>query len=386
MKKRRRILFFRLFVLIVSISIISILAFRYWQVYKRKTTEKTSQKVPPIPVEVLKIQKENKDIIDSFRGALKPIRESMVSARVGGTIKNVFFMEGDHVKKDDILVIIDDELLQISVDEANARYEKAEFVYKDALRDLSRQEKLAKDNIVSEEDLLDAELNSQIAFNEMRSLEADMLRKKKNLEYATVTAPFDGIVSELNVDEGETVFQATPLFSILDISKLKIHFFASDIEIPAFRIGLPLSFTVDAYPGETFISKIVSIDPGADDIYLNFKITSLYNNHDSKIELLPGMVVRIQAKIGEIKNVFFVPADIVFQTEEGAFVFIAQDNKAELVYVSLDRQIKDEIVITSGLNPADKVVVTGYSSLQNGSELKIINEFETIPEKKVELE
>ena len=98
------------------------------------------------------------------------------------------------------------------------------------------------------------------------------------------------------------------------------------------------------------------------------------------------MVVRIQAKLGEIKDSFFVPIDIVFQTEEGAFVFIVKDNKAEMVYVSLDRQLKDEIVITSGLQPADQVVITGYSSLQNGSEVKIINKFDAVPENKVKQE
>ena len=382
MKKKKRILFFRLFFTVVSIAIISALAFRYWQAYKRKTTQKSIQKIPPIPVEVLDTQKQNKDIIDSFRGVLKPIRESIVSAQVGGTIEKVFFIEGDHVKKDDIVLIIDDELLQIAVDEATARYEKATLVHKDALRDLARQQKLAQDNIVSQEDLLDAELDAQIAFSEMRSLEADMLRKKKNLDYATVKAPFDGIISRLNVDEGETVFQATSLFYILDISKLKIHFFSSDIEIPAFKVGMPLSFTVDAYPGESFISKIVSIDPGADEVYLNFKITSLYDNYANGRKLMPGMIVRIQAKIGEIQDSFFVPADIVFQTEEGAFIFIVKDNKSEMVYVSLDRQIKDEFVITSGLEPSDKVVVTGYSSLQNGADVKVINEFKSIPLKK----
>ncbi|MCD6460204.1 efflux RND transporter periplasmic adaptor subunit [bacterium] len=386
MKKKKRILFFRLFVSIISISIISVLALRYWQVYKRKTTQKAVQQVPPVPVEVLEIQKQSKDIIDSFRGVLKPIRESAVSARVGGTIKKVFFMEGDHVKKDDTLLIIDDELLRIDVDEAAARYQKAVLVHKDALRNLSRQQKLAKDNIVSEEELADAELKAQIANNEMNSFEADMARKKKKLEYATVKAPFDGIISQLSVDDGETVFPATPLLSILDILKLKIQFFVTDIEIPAFKIGLPLSFTVDAYPNENFISKIVSIDPGADEVYLNFKITSLYNNYANEKKLLPGMVVRIQAKLGEIKDSFFVPIDIVFQTEEGAFVFIVKDNKAEMVYVSLDRQLKDEIVITSGLQPADQVVITGYSSLQNGSEVKIINKFDAVPENKVKQE
>ena len=373
MKKHHRIFWFRLFIIITLVSLGSGLGYRVYQEAQRKKNISAVQAIPPVPVEVEKAQYNSRDIVGSFRGVLKPIREATVSAKVGGTIKEVHFMEGEHVKKDDVVVVIDDEILKITLDEADARYQKAVLLYEDAQRDLRRKKTLSQDKIISEEDYLKAEVNAQIAYNEMKTLEADKARKTKDLEYAVVKVPFDGIISQVNVDQGETVFQATKLFSIIDISSLKIHFYATDIEIPAFHIGLPLTFSVDAYPNTFFVSKVVSIDPGSDDDYLNFRITSLYVNDDPANILLPGMVVRIQARLGRIENAFFIPADVVFQSQSGAFVFVLDGTVARQVYVTVDRQIKDELVVTSGLTEGDQVVVTGYASLQNGSTVRCIS-------------
>ncbi len=376
MKKHHRIFWFRLFIVLVLVSLASGLGYRFYQEHQRRKNISGAQQVPLVPVETETVKLASRDVVGSFRGVLKPIRETTVSAKVGGTIAEVPFLEGEHVKKDDLVVVIDDEILKITLNEAKARYQKAILLHEDAKRDLKRKKALSEDKIISEEDYIKAEVNAQIAYNEMKTLEADMDRKTKDLEYAIVKAPFDGIISEINVDNGETVFQATKLFSIMDVSSLKIHFYATDIEIPAFHIGLPLTFSVDAYPDKYFVSKVVSIDPGADDDYLNFKITSLYVNDDRNNTLLPGMVVRVQARLGRIENVFFVPADVVFQSQSGAFLFVIDGDVAQQVYVTVDRQIKDESVITSGLQNGDAVVVTGYASLQNGSRVRLINQFD----------
>lgn len=380
MRKKRRILWFRFFLFVVLIGIGGGLLYRYYEVMQRKKGAVMVQEIPPVPVEVREARRTSQDIIGEFRGVLKPIRETTVSARVGGMIDKVFFMEGDHVKKDETIVVIDDEILSISLDEAKARYQKAVILYEDAQRDLKRKKELSKEKIISEEDYIKAEVNAQIAFNEMKTLEAEMERRSKDVEYATVTAPFDGIISRINVDEGETVFQATTLFSILDVSRLKIHFYVTDIEIPAFRVGLPLTFTVDAYPDENFMSKVVSIDPGSDEDYLNFRITSLYDNDDPETLLLPGMVVRIQARLGRIEDQFFMPADVVFLSEEGSFLFVIDDSTAHKVFVAVDRQIGNEIAVTSGLQEGDRVVVTGHSSLQNGTKVRLVGSAESTQE------
>jgi membrane fusion protein (multidrug efflux system) len=347
------------------------LGYRYYQTAERRKNMVDVQIIPPVPVETAAVRRESRYIVGSFRGVIKPVRETTVSAKVGGTIGKVYFFEGDRVKKDEIVAVIEDEILKIALDEANARYNKSVLFYEDAKRDLKRKEELSKDKIISEEDFLKAELNAQIAFNEMKTLEADKERKIKDLEYAVVKAPFDGIISRIDIDEGETVFQATKLFSIMDISRLKIHFYVTDIEIPAFHIGLPLTFTVDAYPDKQFVSKVGSIDPGSDEDYLNFRITSIYVNDNAM--LLPGMVIRIQARLGRIEDAFFVPADVVFQSVEGAFLFVVEDNIARQRYIALDRQIEDELVVTSGLQEGDAVIVTGYTTLQNGSSVLVVN-------------
>lgn len=373
MEKAKKIFWFRVFILTVLPLLMISLGYRYWESYKRKTTHKIVKDVLPVPVEVISVKKASREIVGVFRGILKPARDTLVSAKVSGTMEKLYVVdEGEHVKKNQTIMLIDDELLVIALDEASARYEKAKVIYDDAKRDLKQKEKLRKDNIVSQDDLIRAQVNLKITLNEKKTLEADMRRKQKNLNDATVKVPFDGIISELLVDEGETVFTATPLFKVMDVSELKIHFFTTDIELPSFKIGLPLSFTVDAYPGREFISKVVSIDPEADKDYLNFDIVARYDNTETENYLHPGMVVRISAKLGMIDEAFFVPADVVFRSEEGDFLFVLKGKRAELVYVTIQQQIKDEIAVSSGLKEGDQVVVTGYSTLQNGSRVELV--------------
>ncbi len=379
MEKAKKIFWFRLFILTVLPLLMISLGYRYWESYKRKAMHEIVKDALPIPVEVISAKKASRDIVGVFRGILKPARDTLVSAKVSGTMEKLYVVdEGEHVKKNQNIMLIDDELLVIALDEASARYEKAKVIYDDAKRDLKQKEKLRHDNIVSQDDLIRAQVNLKITLNEKKTLEADMRRKQRNLNDATVKAPFDGVISALLVDEGETVFTASPLFKIMDVSELKIHFFTTDIELPSFKIGLPLSFTVDAYPNKRFISKIISINPEADKEYLNFDIVARYDNTGLENYLHPGMIVRISAKLGIVDEAFFVPADVVFRSEEGDFLFVVNDNRAELVYVTIQQQIKDEIAILSGLKEGDQVIVTGYSSLQNGSRIELVQ-----PNKKI---
>ncbi|RJP59918.1 MAG: efflux RND transporter periplasmic adaptor subunit [Candidatus Auribacter fodinae] len=379
MKRNKKKFLLILFILFVSISLVSMLAIRFKQEMHRKMLSGNIKELPPVPVEIMQVSLQKRDIIGTFRGVIKPYKDATVSAKVSGTIQTINFIEGDRVKQGDIVTVIEDELLQISREEAFARYEKARVLHEDAVSDFERQQKLRKENIISEDDLLQAEVNVKIAFNEMKTLEADMKRKQKNVDDATVKAPFEGVISKIYIDEGETVFQATQLFEIIDISRLKIHFYITDVELPAFFIGLPVSFVVDAYPDKEFISSIVSIDPGSDDDYLNFRVISLYNNTEQGVMLLPGMVIRIYAKLGEVNNMYFVPSDVVLKSEEGYHVFVLKDDKARLTYVHVSQQVRDETAISSGLSEGDKVIVTGYSSLQNGSSVIVVDNESSLP-------
>lgn len=330
------------------------------------------QEAPPVPVEVMSIIRQTRNVVGEFRGIIKPVKDAAISSKVLGTITSIEIIEGQEVKKNDIVMRIDDELLGYSLDMAKANYEKSKVMYEDAVRNEKKQKRLSENNIISEDDLIKAEVEVKKTYNEMLILEADMKSKQRNFNDTVITAPFDGIVAELYVEEGETVFQQAQLFALLDIYILEVVFFCSDVELPSFKIGLPLSFTVDAYPGQQFESSIVSIDPRTDDEYLNFRIISHYVNNNPAVKLFPGMIARISTRLGEIQNTIFVPVDIVMKSENGAYLFIVKDGVAHQTYVTVGKQIKDEYIITSGIEEGDRVLVTGYRTVKNGSKITVV--------------
>jgi HlyD family secretion protein len=298
-------------------------------------------------------------------GTVKPVRSVSVGSFISGPIIEVNVDFNSVVKKDQVLARIDPRLFEAAYtrDLATLQTQNAEVERVTALlRQAERNEKRGKQlQSINRDYLSDAEYD-QLHFNR-RSLEAqlkvakaaveqamaNLKNSKANLDYCTITSPEDGIVIERKVDPGQTVassFQTPELFVLaIDLDR-RVHIFASVDEADIGQVrtakaeNRPVSFTVDAYPGEVFTGKIYQIRNNSTTTQnvVTYPVVIEAPNPDMK--LMPGMTANISFLIEGRDNVLriptaalrFIPPSARVRPEDRKYLegFVTQSNEAEV--------------------------------------------------------
>lgn len=207
-------------------------------------------------------------------GDVQAIVTVNVGSQVSGTISRLLVDFNSKVKKDQLLATIDPRLFAAQLEKADAglasaqaNVEKARVQLADAERLVKRLGDLVGQQLVSQSDVDTAVANrdgfaAQLAANKAAVLQAraDRTLAAANLSYTRITSPIDGIVVSRSIDVGQTVaaaFQAPTLFTIAnDLTKMQILANVDEADVGKVKEGQPTSFTVDAYPAETFIGTI----------------------------------------------------------------------------------------------------------------------------------
>ncbi|MCL5061057.1 MAG: efflux RND transporter periplasmic adaptor subunit [Candidatus Thermoplasmatota archaeon] len=130
------------------------------------------------------------------------------------------------------------------------------------------------------------------------------------------------------------------------------------------RIGLPVTLTVDALPGQRFSGKVHAIDPAVDPVSRNVRVRARIAN--PKGQLKPGMFVRATADLGGKTRAILLPEQAIVPRADGSYVFLAVDGKAELRKVTLGKREPGRVEIVSGVKAGDTVVLDGQIKLRPG--------------------
>ena len=213
----------------------------------------------------------------SATGDVQAIIIVNVGSQVSGIISKLYVDWNSPVKKGQLLATLDPRLFQAQLEGANAALASAEATVQKAnvaLVDARRQEKrireLLEQRLVAQSDVDTAQANREGAEATLAGNKASVLQARAqrtlavtNLAYTRIQSPIDGVVVSRAIDVGQTVaaaFQAPTLFTIAnDLTKMQILANIDEADVGKVHEGLPASFTVDAYPGETFNGKISQV-------------------------------------------------------------------------------------------------------------------------------
>ncbi|MBI5562177.1 MAG: efflux RND transporter periplasmic adaptor subunit [Deltaproteobacteria bacterium] len=258
-------------------------------------------------------------------GTVNPVTTVLVGTQVSGTIKAIFVDFNSPVKKGQVIAEIDPAIVQAQVDQARANYlsakanlDKSKAARKDAMRSFERNKGLYGRNLIAKSDLDTAETNyesaeAQIAVAEAQiaQTEAALRLAETNLQYTRIASPVDGIVVSRNVDAGQTVaasFQTPTLFTIAqDLTKMQIDASVAEADIGKIEPGLPVEFTVDAYPGQTFKGGVSEVrnSPIVVQNVVTYDVVIKVDNPELKLK--PGMTANVSIIYSSRKGVLTVP-------------------------------------------------------------------------------
>lgn len=341
-----------------------------------------------------KIQK--KDISQTIEAVGKVYAKDQVDvgAQVSGQIIKLYVDVGTHVKQGDLIAQIDKDKQQNDLDitkaqleSAKANLESKKVALEIASKQYQREQKLYAAKASSLENLETqknnyytlkanvAELNAQVV-----QLEITLKNAQKDLGYTTITAPMDGVVINVAVDEGQTVNanQNTPtIVRIANLDEMEVRMEIAEADVSKIKVGTELDFSLLNDPQKTYYAKIASIDPADTEVsdsstssnsssssssssnssnaiyyYAKFYVA----NKDDFLRI--GMSIQNEIVVASAKAVLAVPTYAIKSDPKGYYVEILENQKAVKKYVKLG--IKDSIntQILEGVNENEELIVS----------------------------
>lgn len=239
-------------------------------------------------------------------GEIQPVNTINVGSQVSGTIENIFVDYNSVVKKGDVLLTIEPSVLQSTVDESKALLDSAKAELKYTKSEFERNKSLYNDGFISRAEMEKSQTLYEQAEQAVNKAQYSYERAVTNLGYATITSPVDGTVISRKVDKGQTVaasFQTPDLFEIAeDLSKMQIETAVSEADIGMVKEGLPVTFTVDAYPNQIFKGHVQQIRLSPTNVSNVVVYTVVIDVDNSDLKLMPGMTAFVTVVVAEAKD------------------------------------------------------------------------------------
>ena len=299
-------------------------------------------------------------------GTVQAYQEVQISPEISGKIKKILLTVGDHVKRGDFLVEIDDETRQIALTQKKALLKKAEATRKKALKDAQKGGSLFKQGVISDSESDDIELDKQIADADLDLARADVMKAEKELRDTKIIAPFDGKVALEEVEIGKMVTPGQNLLTLVDLTRVKILVTISELDIAKISVGSEVEVVIDSFPERHFSGRVETVGLKADDATRTFPVEIVVLNEEEN--LLSGMVARVTITSKEPKEVIIIPKRAV-RTEKGTMVaYVMNQGKVEQRRLYLGKEIGEQVIVEKGLVKGDTLIVSG--EIDPGSSLK----------------
>ncbi|OQW58650.1 MAG: efflux transporter periplasmic adaptor subunit [Proteobacteria bacterium SG_bin9] len=307
-------------------------------------------------------------------GRLEAYSRAAIFARVSGYLKSWNFDIGAPVKTGDLLAEIeapdlDQQLLQARADLANSQ-----AAAKLSAATLKRRQTLLTSNFVSlqEIDERSADLASKEA--QVKAQQANVDRLQALAGFKSVTAPFDGVVTERNTDLGALISGGTgsgsPMFVVSEMKKLRVYVNVPQSYVASISMGGQANIVVPEFPTRTFPATVEASSQSVDIATGTTRIQLALDN--SKGELKPGAYATVTLVLKRENPPLAIPSSALIFDKEGLRVAVVDgDSKIQFKSVTIARDLGREIEIATGLSPADRVVTTPPDGVVSGDPVKV---------------
>jgi len=319
------------------------------------------------------VKKMNGELFEHFHhvnGVVEAVRQAYISPESGGTIQSIRVVEGQRVKKNELLAVLNSGVIKSTIDELESSLKLAETLFK-------KRAALWEKKIGSEIQFLEAKNQKEALENKIKTL-------KQQLAMNMIRAPFDGIIDNIDKKKVELAVPGIPIMQIVDVSSVLIKADVSEAYLSRVKVGDDAVITFPSYPGILRKGKILRVGTVVNPENRAFKITVKLGNSNEVLK--PNMVAVLELKDFEAREAMVVPSIIIKNDSEGYYIYRLKRTEtgliSEKVYVKTGEVWKDTTMIEEGIDPGDEIIVKGYNFVKNGSPVK----FEGSPESEGENE
>jgi membrane fusion protein (multidrug efflux system) len=270
-------------------------------------------------------------------------------AETAGRIEGISFREGGHVRKNAVLVKVNDDDLQ-------AQLRKTQVQIQLASDQEDRQRQLYEKNAISREQY-------DIAVGGVNTLKADRDNLQASIRKREVRAPFDGIIGLRYVSEGGYVTPTTRIASIQRVNPLKVDFGIPEKYAGQVSVGDIVQCTSEETKLQ-FTGRVYAIEPRIDPTMGTLQLRALCDNRSERV--FPGAFVHIELRLKKISEALMVPTQAVIPVLKGQVLLVCRDGAVASIPVKTGIRTPTSIQITEGLTAGDTVITTGIMQLRPG--------------------
>ena len=308
-----------------------------------------AETIPSVEVTVAQARDVPQD--NTYASTVQAEAVNNIAPQTGGRIRKINVEVGDYVVKGQILAEMD----RLQLDQLELQVQNDEMEYE-------RLKGLYKEGGVSQSDFEAAELGYKVRRTNLENVR----------ENTILRSPITGFVSARNFDSGDLYGMSAPLFTVQQVTPVKLLVGISESEYSLVKKGDKVTLTVDALPGKTFNGKIERLYPTIDAATHTFKAEVTVPNTDRVLR--PGMYARVKVNFGTRHSVVVPDQCLVKQEGTGTrFIYVLNsDNTVSYLPVTIGRHMGREYEILEGLEDGRKVVVKGQSLLKDGIKVNVL--------------
>ncbi len=342
---------------------------------------------PPVPVVTAKSIEQDIPVTLQVVGRAESFESVALKSRVDGQVAAVLFTEGQHVKQGDVLIRLDPTDFAARLQQAQATAARDEALIAKTRSDTARYTALKDRNFVSEEKVNDVRTNEAAASANLRASKASAELARLQLTYATVRAPFDGVVGARLVFPGSSVkINETTLAVVNRVQPLLVTFSIPEKHLTRLREAMRSNTSksgkmrVDvSLPGDAsqhFEGEVHFLDNAVDSATGTILMKAVLPNADEK--LTPGQFLNVKLLLNTLSNAVSVPNEAIQQGAEGNFIFVVKDdNSVEVRKVETAASDGKLTAVSKGLQAGETVVTDGQLRLAPGVKIQTRNPAQT---------
>jgi membrane fusion protein, multidrug efflux system len=328
---------------------------------------------PPVPVVTALVQQGDEPIVLRGIGTVEALNTASIQSQVTGVLEEVDFVEGQAVKKGDILAKIDPSLYEAALAQAQGQLAKDTALHAQAESDLARYQALGKEDSIAMQQVADQKFLVAQDAAAMQTDQALIKSDKTQLDFTTLRAPFDGVTGILQTDIGNLIqpTDTIPIVVLTQMRPIAVVFTLPQADIPAVQTAMargPVQATVYDQSGkkELDIGKLLLINNQATTTSGTVQLKAIFPNE--RRQLWPGTFVNVDLTTSVVPNALTIPINALQQNNNGQFVYVVgADKRVSVQPVQVEQRLHAAALITKGLRPGETVVVQGQYRLTPGT-------------------
>lgn len=313
-----------------------------------------------------KLQKQKFEHYFDAHGVVESERNVTLNAEMGGLVRQINIEEGATVSEGEVLIVLDTDVIQKSIDELETAYELAKTVF-------ARQESLWKQNIGSEIQYLEAK-------NRRDGLEQKLKTLKAQKDMSVIRAPFSGVVDDIMVKQGEMANPMFPVVRLVNLSSVYINADISESYIGKVKQGSEVKVNFPSL-GEERMYKVNRTGNFINPNNRTFKIRIEIENKDQALK--PNLLAVLNIRDFEADSAIVLPSMAIQQDANGNdFVFIAESNSSQVakkIKVKSGKSYMGKTMITEGLEGDEEVILDGARSIKDGEFIEVASPPSPLP-------